>query len=273
MNAKAYLELLRPLNCVVAAIGTYAGFAVSFRAFSFSWQIALLMASAFLVCGGGQAVNDYFDRLVDQKLHPKKPIPSRRVSAKSGLLFAGLLFLLGIILSGLVNQNAFAIALAFSVLLIAYSAFFAKFKWIGNWIVALGTGFTLVFGASIVENYSVVLVLALSAVLANVFREISKDFEDIGADRGFKVSLPMVCPKSLAKWFAIAILGLAIIVSYLPYIMKKFGNIYFLVLVTIANLVFIACAFLLAKNNYKKAQSLSKVAMIIALLGFLSGAA
>jgi len=256
----------------MAAIGAYIGFAISFRAIGFSAEAFLLMLSAFLICGAGQTVNDYFDRLVDQKLHPKKPIPSRRVAAKNAFVFAISLFFIGILVSALANQAAFIIAIAFSVLLIAYSAFLARIKWIGNWIVALGTGFTMVFGATATGNYGVVLVLALSAVLANYFREVSKDFEDMEQDRGFKVSLPMVSNPAIARFFVSSLLVLAIIVSYLPFAMKKFGNAYFLTIVSTANLVFIYSIISLSRKNYKTAQSVSKIAMIAALVGFLSGA-
>ncbi len=192
MALKDYLELLRPFNCLMAAIATYIGFAIGIGKFGFSNQAAYAMLSVFLICGAGQAINDYFDRAIDKKLKPKKPIPSGRVKANSVLIYSLALFILGIFISFQINSTAFAIAIAASLALIAYSGFMKKLKFFGNFIVAIGTGATLVYGAASAGNLFSTLYLAALAMLANYGRELTKDIEDIKGDSGKKVSLPMV---------------------------------------------------------------------------------
>ena len=146
-----------------------------------------------------------------------------------------------------------------------------RIKYIGNWIVALGTAFTLVFGASLTGNYGIVPVLALSAVFANVAREIIKDTEDIDADWGKKLSLPMIVKKPAAKAIVLLLHLLAIITALLAFFALKFGNILFPALVIVSGIIFMYSSMLFFQDNPEKAQEYSKVGMLVALIAFLAG--
>ena len=161
LDFNAYLQLCRPLNAVMAALGMIIGYLLAFQPtqmgimhvgewtfpliqpFSeiFNLNFFLTLFSIIFIISGGQAINDYFDRDVDAKQKKTRPIPSGRVSETHALIFAGILFLLGNIFALLVNsptQLTFPIAFFFSFLLIVYSAFMQRFKFLGNVVVALG---------------------------------------------------------------------------------------------------------------------------------------
>ena len=175
MKAKVLLELLRPLNCIMAAFGVFIGHSIALGSIGYSAWMLIAMAVAFIICGAGQAINDVFDSEIDAKIRPGKPIPSKRISRRGALRYSIGLFVVGNLLALLLPVQAFFIAIIFSAILILYSAKMQKLKYVGNWIVALGTAFTLIFGASLLQNYSVVVVLAIAALLANAAREIIKD--------------------------------------------------------------------------------------------------
>jgi geranylgeranylglycerol-phosphate geranylgeranyltransferase len=271
MPLSSYIRILRPFNCIMAAIAAFIGYSIALGFISFSFPLLIGMAIVFLVCGAGQAINDYFDRDVDKKLHPDKPLPSGQISPKNALLFSLVLFLIAILLATQLPFISLVIAIVFSFLQILYSAFIQKFKVIGNGVVALGTAFTLIFGASIVGNLGVVILLALSAFFSNLGREIIKDVEDQKSDRGTKTTLPMLVSEKAVQAIVLLAYLAGIVLVYLPYYFKVFGNTAFILVVTAANIVFLYSFLQLHKKQYKKAQHLSKVAMLLALLGFLAG--
>jgi len=273
MPFKHFFAIIRPLNCAMAGLGTFIGYSIASGAIQFSKGIGIAMLVAFLVCGGGMVINDYFDKDVDKKRHPEKPIPSGRISPIAALLYSKALFLAGNVLAFyFLPATAFAIAFAFTLLLILYSRILSKAKWLGNWVVASGTAFTLLFGASLVSSYTVVAVLAVSALFANLARELIKDLEDKGADKGFKRSLPMLIGEKKVKALILVYYLIAIVSVYIPVVLLSFGNVAFIALVSIANFGFLYSSWQARHGNFAKGQVFSKAAMVLALIGFLVGA-
>ena len=271
MALSAYFKILRPLNCIISAVAVFIGFSVANLAVQFTMPLLMAMIAAFLICGAGQAINDYYDAKIDKKIRPEKPIPSGKISAKGAFAFSIILFILGIALSYFINIYAFVIALTISLLLFCYSAFLGKYKYIGNWIVASGTALTLVFGASVVLNFRIASILALSALFANVARELTKDFEDLDADLGFKTSLPQLLQGMKVKLLILTMYLAAIIVAFAPFALGLFRNLFYPALVAVSGIIFIFAALLAFKNKFHKAQNFSKLGMIIALVAFFIG--
>jgi len=268
-----YVRLIRPLNCVMATFAVYIGYCVSIGEIGFEFLTAYAMVSAFLICGAGQAINDYFDREIDMDKAPDKPIPSGKVKPKSALNFSLLLFFVGLVFAWSINREAATIAIAFTALLIVYAAYLGNYKYLGNWVVAAGTAFTLVFGASVTQNYFPAVYLALAALFANVPREITKDFEDLEADRGNKVSLPMILPHIWPKVLILALYLAGIGTGLGLYFLGIYGNAWYLWPISGASLGFLASACLAFTGSYKLSQQLSKIGMLLALLAFLAGVA
>jgi geranylgeranylglycerol-phosphate geranylgeranyltransferase len=267
-----YVEILRPGNCLMAAVAVLIGYAVALQGFALTLQAGLAMVSAFLICGGGQAINDYFDRGIDRKIKPEKPIPSGRVNASMVPAYAAVLFAGGIAVSSLINLSALAIALSFSALLVVYSSLMMKVKYLGNIVVASGTAFTLIYGASVIGEYSIVVWLALSAFLANLGREITKDLEDVGADTGFKTTLPMMLPLNALKGLIVILYTSAIVAAIFVWLSGTVKNALYLILIVSAGIVFGNSLRLLDTGKAAESQKFSKYAMAIALAGFAAGA-
>jgi len=264
----AYLELLRPYNCVMAAIGVFLGHWLAIGHLDFSLPVFLAAFSAFFVCGGGQAVNDYFDRGVDVKFKKQRPIPSGRITASAAFYYALSLFLIGLILAVLVNDEVFLIAVFASLFLLAYSAALLKYKFLGNWVVGALTGLTFIYGAAISGGYLLPLLVGVVATLANVGREITKDLEDVKTDKGFKRSLPMLLGAELSKVVAFAVYVLAIVISVFPYALQLITSIEFMLVLLVSFGIFSLSIAQLAAGNYEASQKTSKFAMAVALFAY-----
>jgi len=81
---KNYFEIMRPVNCVMGGFTVVIGFLISHPELSFlsiiqnSSNIFLIIAGFlifFLVAGGTNTINDYFDYDIDKINRPKRPIP------------------------------------------------------------------------------------------------------------------------------------------------------------------------------------------------------
>jgi len=254
----------------MAALATLIGHWVALDHFSLSNQALLAAGAAFLVCGGGQAINDYFDRAIDRKIKPHRPIPSGRLSARFVLFESLVLFAAGNLVATQLPFASLLISLAFTALLIAYSSVLKKFKYLGNWIVAMGTAITLVFGASLTGKYYPVIFLALSALLANLGRELTKDLEDLGGDAGHKVSLPMLIGKAPVRSLILFCYAFAVAVALFAGFRYYLDRAWFIPLTFFAGVIFAYAGLLALGNEFHKAQRFSKQAMFFSLLAFAS---
>ena len=265
------LEIIRPINSIMAAFGAFVGYSISSGVLEINFIVIAAMLAAFCVSSGGMVVNDYFDRDLDKMLKPHRPIPSGRVHPGEALMIAFFLFLLGNAFASLINASALVIAAGFSLFLIYYSKMLKQHKFVGNWVVASATGFTIIFGATAFELSATILVFAAAALLSNVSREIGKDFEDLENDIGFKKSLPMILPKRTVMILVSILLFFSMMLVYVPYTFYGFGNIYFLGLVTFANVLFLISLATMYLEKFYIFSATSKLAMAIALFGFLVG--
>ncbi len=268
MALRDFFRLIRPLNCIMASVGVLVGFIASSQGLAFGLPVLLAMVSAFLVCGAGQAVNDYFDLEVDKKKRLRKPLAIGDVKKEPVLLFSSSLFGAGIILAFFVNMQAFLLAVVFSALLFVYSWKLAQAKFIGNLVVAAGTAATIIFGATITGNYYFAAFFAASAFFANVGREITKDVEDAVSDRGIKKSLPQYFE---AKDVALVVLfayALAIASALSLWFDNSIQSLAYFFLVAGSSALFFASWMKLYSGNPQKSQQLSKAAMIVSLLAF-----
>lgn len=265
-----YLELIRPINALMAAVAVYLGFALSMGGFTVNLEVILLMVAVVCISGAGQTLNDFFDCQIDAKIHPHRPIPSKCITAKHAFGYAVFLFVIGNLLSLLVGIIPFTISFLCTGLLVFYAGFGKPYKWLGNWIVGFQTGLLFLFGATLTENYTLAFMLALPAMLSNVAREITKDLEDEKNGEVEKTTLSIVVGKSNTKTIAKGVTLLAMGAAIVPYF-KQLLPVHYLIGIVIAWVLFISAINALSKNDYAKAQKRFKNAMMAAMLGFAIG--
>jgi geranylgeranylglycerol-phosphate geranylgeranyltransferase len=254
----------------MAALAVFLGYSLSIGSLQITAPVLLAMVSAFLICGGGQAVNDYYDREIDARIKPHRPVPSGRVGAVEALMFSMFLFAVGVALSFLINHAALAIASLTAFLLFVYSASLARLKFLGNFLVAGGTALTFIYGASISDNYALASFLFTNSFFANLAREWSKDLEDLHGDIGRKTTLPMIIGQNTTALAAIVALAVAVIAAFLPFTNGLLHKQTTLALLAVSGALFAWMAFRLVKKDYAGASKWAKYAMLVALAAYVA---
>ena len=238
-RVRGAVELTRPANAVAAGGLTFIGAFVAGGANEPTAAAFAVLATA-LETGGGNAINDYFDREIDAVNRPQRPIPRGAVGPRGALGFSISLFALAVVLTLLLPPLAIAIAVVNLVALVAYTEVFKGLPGIGNALVGYLTGSTFLYGgAAVGGDLATVLVLFVLAAGATVAREIVKDVEDIEGDRAEGLStLPITIGQRNALVVAAAFIVFAVVASPVPYLLGTFGRVYLLALApTIVGLV------------------------------------
>ncbi len=265
---KAYWEILRPFNCMMAAAAAIIGLAIAGGLELVA--AALIFLTVFLITGGGNAINDYYDREIDAINRPKRPIPSGRISSRAAFNYSLALFVAGCLFAGLVNQICLAVAAFNSVLLFLYARNLKATPLAGNICVAFLTGSAFLFGGAAAGGEGLLAnqVPFLLSFLVSMSREIAKDIEDMAGDRaGGARTLPILAGEraaaALAAAFALAAVGLGFF--------APFGRAY-LVIVVVADLFFLFSVLKIARGDATGAQKALKKGMAVALVAFMAAA-
>ncbi|MDG6221159.1 MAG: UbiA family prenyltransferase, partial [Candidatus Thermoplasmatota archaeon] len=250
-KGKAYLDLMRPLNCIMAGVATILsvfialggnvqvfvdlviGSSPGFPPFAVLHGFAI----AFLFTFAGNALNDYYDREVDKKNHPNRPIPRGDLMPVSALRVSALVFAVIIAWSFFITMWAFVIVATSAVVMVSYETRLKASGLPGNLSIAWLTGCAFLFGGSVVDRIVTVGLMALLAFLASIGREIIKDVEDMGGDEG-RHTLPMRIGARKASLFSATGFAGAVLMSPLPYLMGIMGLSYLFVVVA-ADVMFI----------------------------------
>jgi geranylgeranylglycerol-phosphate geranylgeranyltransferase len=277
MDIKAYFELMRVPNGIMTMIAVAIGYFIVAKAITLSAGLAMAMIAAFFVFSAGCAANDYFDLPIDRKNKPKRPLPSGRVSKREVIALITIFLLIALSLAWLINGPVFMLVVISASSLLTYAAFLSRKLLVGNTIVAFNTALAFVFGEAAFagtffsREISVLFLLAFFSTLA---REIYKSIEDMKADKGLRITLPIAFGVKNSALLAGAFVLLSIIVSPIPYLLGIFG-LNFLAGVVIADLFFVYIAYsgLMEKipERFKTQATYMKVAQLIALLAFVAG--
>ncbi|MFQ5837790.1 MAG: UbiA family prenyltransferase [Thermoplasmata archaeon] len=271
---RGYLQLIRPLNCVMATIGCLLGSFVALGSVvAFSTTAALQAAAiALLFTAAGNSLNDYYDRDVDRVNHPERPIPSGRVSPRGALLTAAILFAPTLPWSFFVRQELLIVVLINLILMSSYELVFKKGGFRGNLLIGWLVASLFIFGGLAVYDSSEALqrafILAVLAFLATLGREVVKDIQDVTGDADRR-TLPMTLGRRGAGVVASVSLLLGVALSMLPVAIGLLGT-YYLYLVLVADAMFIYAAFNSARRP-TSSQRAAKYAMAVALAAFLVG--
>jgi geranylgeranylglycerol-phosphate geranylgeranyltransferase len=281
----AIVELARPGNAAMASFSALLGMLVvmgpDLAEADMVIPLVLGMLVPFFVTAGGNALNDHMDYLVDLEAHPERPLPSGRLALGQVYWFAMGWFFIGLALAAVIvtlteiGLLPVLIAVLAITLLVCYEVAFKYHGLPGNLVVAVLSALTFIFGASVVaepdhEAWATILILFTLAIFASAGREVTKDIQDMEADRGSRVTLPMKAGVGLAAGIASIFIVAAVAMSPFPFWPLETMGWPYLVVVLVADVVFLY-SLSIVRREPMKAQRLHKYAMLLALLAFLVG--
>lgn len=153
--AGAYLELLRPANVATALADVLAGVSVAGVTLAASGMPAslgwLLLATVGLYAGG-IVLNDVFDRAVDARERPERPIPSGRVTAGAAALLGTTLLAGGVGAAVVAGPIPGAIAVAIVVAVVFYDGWGKRHPFVGPVNMGLCRALNLLLGVAIAPD-------------------------------------------------------------------------------------------------------------------------
>lgn len=285
---KAWIEILRPVNCILGALTIIIGMLnhqdtpVASAVFSSANGIILVMLGCgiyFITAGASNTINDYFDIEIDKINRPERPIPRGAISKAGALRYYLVLSASSLVLSAIVGYwtpNPLFIPL-FNGLFLFVGFFYAlKGKpsgFPGNIIVGISFSFGMPFGAlfmiDILAIPSKVWFFFVTSSLLLISRELVKGMEDMEGDRQFRIKT-VANTKGLKVASSMSIIfSILAIVSFTIPAFTLINRIPFMVFMVIGNCAVVgSIAFLLKGYETKGNQSRSSLML---KLGAFSG--
>ncbi|MEF8773077.1 geranylgeranylglycerol-phosphate geranylgeranyltransferase [Halodesulfurarchaeum sp.] len=267
---RGYLELLRPVNSVAAALLTLIGGFIAAGVTANQWHLGAAVLSTVFATGAGNTINDYFDRDIDRINDPERPIPRGDVHPKGALIWSAGLFAGAIVLAITLPPVAILIAILNFMGLVSYTILFKGHPGAGNALVAYLGGSTFLFGAAAVGAVWDGAVLFALAALSTFAREVIKDIEDIAGDRSEGLTtLPIAFGSGPAFGVAsVALIG-AVVASPIPYLTELFGLPY-LAVVGPADFLMLVALFK-SRSDPGTGHKWLKYGMFLAAVAFIVG--
>ncbi|MCX8206909.1 MAG: geranylgeranylglycerol-phosphate geranylgeranyltransferase [Methanothrix sp.] len=261
------LEIMRPANCAMAGAASFIGMIASGALPQSLHLPALVFSAVFLITGGGNAINDYFDREIDAVNRPERPIPSGRLSPRAALIWSVTLFVAGCVIARLINQMCMALALLNSSVLIIYAARLKGLPLAGNIAVSYLTGTTFMFGGLAAMPSSITAYLSVLSALATLSREIVKDIEDLPGDLAHGAK---TLPAFIGERYSFILASLALIMAMMLSYLVPLG-VEYMATVSIANLAFLVSINRMLRGDASGSQRCIKMGMGTALVAFTLG--
>jgi len=143
-----FIRLLRPEISIFGILCVYIG-AIASGSYSFSYELVYGMLAVFFIGAGSMPFNDYFDWEIDKLNHPNRPLSIGLFKPVFGLHTGVIFFIIGLILSFLINYLCFIIASIAIILIIIYEIEYKNKAFIGNIIVAFTTAISFTYGGAI----------------------------------------------------------------------------------------------------------------------------
>jgi 4-hydroxybenzoate polyprenyltransferase len=117
---RAYLQLVRFPAVFTAMADIVLGFVLAHRTLSPLSELVALLAASTCLYLAGMALNDFFDREIDAKERPSRPIPSGRIVPRAALALGSALLIAGLASACAAGTVSAAIAGALAVLILVY---------------------------------------------------------------------------------------------------------------------------------------------------------
>jgi geranylgeranylglycerol-phosphate geranylgeranyltransferase len=227
MSPAGLFIITRPLNAGTAGFAAVVAYLIATGTVipGGLWLFVVVL----LITAGGNVINDYFDVEIDRVNRPDRPIPSGQVTLPAARVYAGTLFLAGILVSFLTNELCTTIAVFNSILLVGYAARLKRTPLIGNITVSYLAASMFLFGGALggLSGFFHVMPFAVMTFFAMLSRELVKDAEDVEGDKASgAVTIPIRYGIPVTMVLALICALLGVLASLVPYQWWGFWYIY-----------------------------------------------
>ena len=129
------------------------------------WDVLGAVAASMCLYCGGLLLNDYFDRHVDARERPERPIPSGAVKPRTVLAVGGLLLVAGPVIAYLAaGSGACFVAGLVAAGVYAYDAGLKKVRWLGPVVMGSCRAGSVLIGAAAAEGLMAAPALMVAAI-------------------------------------------------------------------------------------------------------------
>ncbi|MCD6381244.1 MAG: UbiA family prenyltransferase [Candidatus Odinarchaeota archaeon] len=272
---KAYISIIRPINCLMMCIANFVGEFISIGFAIPLYETLLASISVFLIVASAMVLNDYVDLPADRINAPERPLPSGKMTQKEAIILFSVLSFFGILTSYFINLKTFLMASFYWFLAVAYDTKLKSKGLLGNFVVSLSVAAPFVYGGFVVssEVSPLLFIFSTLAFLANTGREITKGIVDIEGDKmkGYRTLAVVKGPRLSAIVASVFYLS-AVVLSPLPYLLGL-ANFYYLIMVSFADIIFVYLSLALLKDfsgkNARYVKNRILIAMFVSLVAFL----
>lgn len=260
------LKLIRVMNCLLAMVGVGVGAYMTWLRPIYYGPLVSAMA-AFLVCAGGNIVNDLVDVDIDRVNHPQRALVRNSLSRRYAITLAVIFNVLAILLAAAVNWAVTGVALAVIILLLLYNYWLKRIPLVGNIVVATLASFTFITGGLAIDEVMTFtlpgpIIPAMYAFFFHVVREIIKDIQDIEGDRqvGIK-TLPQVIGIQKSLLVVLVVFFVLVLLTYVPILTGWFGKYYRIITVYLIDLPLLALLIFTWGNPTPKMLKVGSVSL------------
>lgn len=268
----SFLRLTRVWNLMIVGLAQYftAVFLVGIETMN-DLRLLLLSVSTMLIAAAGYIINDYYDVKIDFINKPDRVVVGKSITRRYAILFHVVFSVSGIAIGLLLSWWIAAVNIFSVFMLWLYSNILKRLPFIGNFVVALLTGLSiLVVDVLYPTHHSLIWIYAAFAFFMTLVREIVKDMEDVKGDDTFGCrTLPIIWGIRRAKQIVYLILVIFIVIVVLlnqQYSQLPLSFFAFFLFTPLA--VFVT--WLVRADMKKEFARLSTFCKIILILGIIS---
>jgi 4-hydroxybenzoate polyprenyltransferase len=269
---ESLLKLTRFGNLIIIGLAQYftAGWLIGPDKL-LDWRLFVLSLSTILIAAAGYVINDYYDVKIDLVNKPDRVVIGKGITRRYAILFHSALSMLGVAMGFLLSWQIAAINFVSAFTLWFYSNLLKRQPFIGNLVVAVLTGISILIVEVLYHSGNVlILIYASFAFFMTLVREIIKDMEDLKGDNTFGCrTLPIVWGLRKTKfmiYFILAVFAATVLILNERY--SQLPLYYFLIFLFIP-LVWLLIRLIRA-DMVKDFRWLSGFCKIILLLGIMS---
>lgn len=230
----------------------------------------ILSLSTVCIAAAGYIINDYFDIKIDIVNKPERVVVGRYLKRRWAMGAHQALNVLGAALGLLVGYWIFFVNVLSITSLWFYSERYKRAPFIGNLIVSLLTGTTLlILTLRYPDNRHLVFIYAVFSFFISLIREIVKDMEDIRGDEAHGCrTLPIIWGIRKTKYFLYAVI-LTFVLTLFTMAHTLNNNVlailFLLLLLPIGWLVY-SLSRSDTRRDFKRISSLCKIIMLLGLI-------